>query len=105
MEMARAMAYPLQHLKPTMPMPSGGITQGHVPMVVEDLGVDIMIGTGGGIHAYPAEHCGPPAGARAFHQAIDATVKGIPLKDYAQDHKELKVVLDQWDSGKTGCEI
>jgi 2,3-diketo-5-methylthiopentyl-1-phosphate enolase len=105
MEMARAMAYPLQHLKPTMPMPSGGITPGHVPMVVEDLGVDIMIGTGGGIHAYPAEHGGPPAGARAFRQAIDATVKGIPLKEFAQDHKELKVALDQWGSGKTGFDM
>ena len=103
--MARAMAYPLQSMKPTMPMPSGGITPGHVPMVVEDLGVDIMIGTGGGIHAYPAEHGGPPAGARAFRQAIDATVKGIPLKEYAKDHKELQVALDQWGSGKTGFDM
>ncbi len=88
-----------------MSMPNGGITPGNVPMVVEDLGVDIMIGTGGGIHAFPAEHGGPPAGVRAFRQAIDATVKGITLKEYAQDHPELKVALEKWGSGKTGFEM
>ena len=86
-------------------MPSGGITPGHVPMVVEDLGLEIMIGTGGGIHAFPEEHGGPSAGARAFRQAIDATVKGITLKDYAEDHPELKVALDKWGTGKTGFEM
>ncbi len=104
-EMARAMNYPFHHIKPTMPMPSGGITPGHVPMVMEDLGAEIMIGTGGGIHAFPAEHGGPSAGARAFRQAIDATVKGISLKDYAEDHAELKVALDKWGTGKTGFEM
>lgn len=105
LEMARAMAYPFQNIKPTMPMPSGGITPGHVPMVVEDLGMDIIIGTGGGVHAFPAEHGGPSAGARAFRQAIDACVKGIPLKDYAEEYPELKVALEKWGARKTGFEM
>ncbi len=74
-------------------------------MVVEDLGLEIMIGTGGGIHAFPAEHGGPAAGARAFRQAIDACVKGIALKNYAEDHSELKVALEKWGSGKTGFDM
>ena len=105
LDMHRAMRMPLQHIKPTMPMPSGGITPGHVPMVINDLGLEVMIGAGGGIHAFPEEYGGPPAGARAFRQAIDACVKGIPLKEYAEDHPELKVALEKWGTGKTGFEM
>ncbi len=52
-----------------------------------------MIGSGGGIHAHPK---GPTAGARAFRQAIDAAIKGIPLEEYAQEHEELGVALGIW---------
>jgi len=104
-DMARSMIMPLQHIKPMLPMPSGGITPGHVPQVIEDLGTEIMIGSGGGIHAFPAEHGGPAAGARAFRQAITACMQGTPLEEYAQDHKELKVALEKWGGGKTGFEM
>ncbi|MEJ5187179.1 MAG: RuBisCO large subunit C-terminal-like domain-containing protein, partial [Candidatus Geothermincolales bacterium] len=80
-------------IKPTMPMPSGGITPQVVPVCVADIGWDIMIGSGGGIHAHPM---GPVAGARAFRQAIDATMKGIPLEEYAKEHQELAVALGLW---------
>ena len=89
----RTMTYPLHDLKPTMPMPSGGITPLMVPQCVADLGPDIMIGSGGGIHAHPM---GPAAGAKAFRQAIDATMQGIPLKQYAKDHQELAVAMGIW---------
>ncbi|OFW58023.1 MAG: ribulose 1,5-bisphosphate carboxylase [Actinobacteria bacterium RBG_19FT_COMBO_54_7] len=90
---ADSMKYPLHALKPSMPMPSGGITQSMVGTCVADLGNDIMIGSGGGIHAHPM---GPAAGARAFRQAIDAVMKGIPLDDYAKEHQELAVALGIW---------
>jgi len=48
-----------------------------MPQVMKDLGSEIVIGTGGGIHAHPK---GAVAGARAFRQAIDATMQGIPLE-------------------------
>jgi 2,3-diketo-5-methylthiopentyl-1-phosphate enolase len=64
-----------------------------VPKVIADLGTDIVIGSGGGIHGHPQ---GPIAGGKAFRQAIDATMNGIPLKEYAEDHPELDVVLKQW---------
>lgn len=90
---ARNLSYPLYGLRPTFPMPSGGITPSMVPKLVEDLGPDIVIGSGGGIHAHPD---GPVAGAKAFRQAIDATMKGVDLKDAAQEHPELAASLERW---------
>ena len=90
---AKNLTFPLYHLKPTFPMPSGGITQSMVPKVVADLGTDIVIGSGGGIHAHPQ---GPVAGGKAFRQAIDAVMQGISLEEYAKDHPELDVVLKLW---------
>jgi len=90
---ADVMHYPLHNLKPSMPMPSGGITQSMVATCIADLGRDIMIGSGGGIHAHPM---GPTAGAKAFRQAIDAAMQGIPVEEYARDHQELAVALGLW---------
>jgi 2,3-diketo-5-methylthiopentyl-1-phosphate enolase len=74
-------------------MPSGGITPAVVPQVVRDLGPDIVIGSGGGIHAHPG---GPTAGARAFRQAIDASLHGQCLEDAAAEHEELRQALSAW---------
>lgn len=90
---ARNLAFPLYQLKPTFPMASGGITPSMVPQVMADLGNDIVIGSGGGIHAHPK---GPVAGGKAFRQAIDATMQGIPLSEYAKDHQELAIALKEW---------
>ena len=90
---------PLGHIKPSLPMPSGGITPGMVEACLKDCGIDCLIGSGGGIHAHPD---GATAGAKAFRQAIDAAVKGISQKDYAKDHKELAVALGLWGSRRTG---
>ncbi len=90
---ARCLTFPFGGLKPTMPMPSGGITPINVPDAVRELGKEMMIGSGGGIHAHPE---GPTAGARAFRQAIDATMKGIPLQEAGQEHRELGLSLGIW---------
>ena len=90
---AKNLTFPLYDLKPTFPMPSGGITPSMVPKAIADLGNDIVIGSGGGIHAHPQ---GPIAGGKAFRQAIDATVNGITLEEYAKEHPELDGVLKQW---------
>ena len=89
----RCLTYPFGDLKPTMPMPSGGITPTNVPDAIGALGVDMMIGSGGGIHAHPQ---GSTAGAKAFRQAIDAVVRGVSLEEYAKDHEELAVSLGIW---------
>jgi len=90
---AQNLSFPLSQLKPTFPMASGGITPKMVPAVMKDLGTDIVIGSGGGIHAHPQ---GPIAGAKAFRQAIQATMQGRPLEEAAEEFPELKVALETW---------
>jgi 2,3-diketo-5-methylthiopentyl-1-phosphate enolase len=90
---ARNLTFPLYDLKATFPMASGGITPSMVPAVVAALGNDIVIGSGGGIHAHPK---GPVAGGKAFRQAIDATMQSIPLSEYAKNHQELAIALKEW---------
>ena len=93
MASTRNLTYPFGNLKPTLPMPSGGITPANVPDCINTLGRDIMIGSGGGIHAHPQ---GPTAGTKAFRQAIDAVLKGVPLEKYSEEHEELGVALGTW---------
>jgi len=90
---AKNLTFPLYHLKPSFPMASGGITPAMVPKAMGDLGTDIVIGSGGGIHAHPQ---GPVAGGKAFRQAIDATMQGISLEEYAKEHSELATALKEW---------
>ncbi|MFN3762403.1 MAG: RuBisCO large subunit C-terminal-like domain-containing protein [Anaerolineae bacterium] len=92
-QVAQNLSFPFYHIRPTFPMPSGGITPKMVPQVIKDLGPDIVIGSGGGIHAHPQ---GPVAGARAFRQAIQAAMEGRPLEDAAKEYPELRVALETW---------
>ena len=57
------------------------------------MGTDIIIQAGGGIHGHPS---GTISGARAMRQAVDATLEGISLRDYAKNHKELREALNYW---------
>lgn len=90
---AQNLSFPFYQIKPVFPMASGGITPKMVPSVIKDLGTDIVIGSGGGIHAHPQ---GPVAGARAFRQAIQATLQGRSLEEAAIEYPELKVALETW---------
>lgn len=90
---AMNLSFPMGKIRPAFPMPSGGITPAMVPQVIRDLGPDIVIGSGGGIHAHPA---GPSAGARAFRQAIDATLQGRSLEEAAVEHEDLRQALSAW---------
>lgn len=92
---AENLTFPMYGIKPTFPMPSGGITPLNVPQVMKDLGTEIIIGSGGGIHAHPD---GPTAGAKAFRQAIDATMHKIPLEEAAKKHPELAAAIKAWSN-------
>lgn len=96
-EKYRQIAYDLildiPNIKPSLPIPSGGLSPGKVPKIIEDLGFDCTISAGGAIHGHPM---GAEAGARAFRQAIDAMIKGKDLNEYAENHKELKIALERW---------
>jgi ribulose-bisphosphate carboxylase large chain len=80
-------------LKPVLPIASGGLHPGLVPKLIKILGKDVIINFGGGIHGHPQ---GTLAGAKAVRQAVEATMKGIPLKNYAEKHLELKQALEHW---------
>ena len=96
LKVGRSMLFPMHNIKPTLPMPSGGITQIHVPQLISDLGTNIAIGAGGAIHAHPM---GPRAGAKAFRQAIEATMNRMPIDQYAEQHPELKAAIEAWKAG------
>jgi len=84
---------PWHGLKPVFPTSSGGLHPGTLPIVLETLGKDLIIQVGGGVMGHPD---GPKAGGKAVRQAIDATIKGIKLEEYAKDHKELQRALEKW---------
>lgn len=104
---AKAHRYRMHHLKPTLPMPSGGITPGMVLRVMQDLGNDVMIGSGGGIHAHPD---GPVAGAKAFRQAIDIGMDDLAtaiedfeefVEDHEEEYPELARAMEKWGISDT----
>jgi 2,3-diketo-5-methylthiopentyl-1-phosphate enolase len=106
LQLVRSITMPLGYgknqLKACLPFPSGGVQTQHIPQLVKDLGPNIGIGTGGGIHAHPM---GATAGAKAFRQAYDACMKGeYDLKKYAKDNKleELGISLGMMEMAHDG---
>lgn len=83
----------LSGLKKVLPVASGGLHPRLVPALIEFFGKDFVIQAGGGIHGH---RNGTSAGAAAMRQAVDATLKGIHLSEYAKTHKELEVALQIW---------
>ena len=57
-------------------------------------GKDFVIQAGGGIHGHTE---GTVSGAKAMRQAVDATMQGVSLKEYAEAHKELRAALEIWE--------
>lgn len=80
-------------LKPVFAVSSGGLCALHVPPVVRFIGNNVIIQAGGGVSGH---RMGVRAGAASMRQAVEATMKGISLKEYAKTHKELKEALDEW---------
>ncbi|MBU5575403.1 MAG: type III ribulose-bisphosphate carboxylase [Candidatus Aenigmatarchaeota archaeon] len=80
-------------IKPVFAVCSGGLHPLHVPELIKMLGKDIIIQAGAGIHGHPG---GTLVGAKAMRQAIEATIQGIELKEYAKTHKELKAAIEKW---------
>jgi len=80
-------------LKPVLPVASGGLHPGLVPALIEFFGKDFAIQAGGGVHGH---RDGTVAGAKAMRQAVDATLSGIPLSEYAKTHRELEIALQMW---------
>ncbi|WP_141333745.1 2,3-diketo-5-methylthiopentyl-1-phosphate enolase [Paenibacillus sp. tmac-D7] len=80
-------------LRTSFPVPSAGIHPGLVPWILRDFGHDVVVNAGGGVHGHPM---GAAAGGRAFRQAIDGCLSGIPLRTYAETHPELQAAIQAW---------
>jgi ribulose-bisphosphate carboxylase large chain len=79
--------------KPVMPVASGGLSPADIPELMKIFENDFVVQMGGGIHAHPS---GTKAGAKAVRQAVDASMKKIPLKEYSKTHRELRLALEKW---------
>lgn len=89
----QAMLSEFNGMKTSMPSPAAGLHPGLVPRVMSDLGPDIMLGAGAAMHAHPM---GIEGGVQALRQSAEAWKENIPLRKYAETHKELKASLDVW---------
>lgn len=78
-----------------MPVCSGGVYPGIVGAIIERSGYDVQIQAGGGVAGHPD---GVRGGAKAMCQAVDAAFQGIPVAEYAKDHRELALALEKWGS-------
>ncbi|MNJ50049.1 2,3-diketo-5-methylthiopentyl-1-phosphate enolase [compost metagenome] len=84
-------------IRSSFPVPSAGIHPGLVPQIISDFGTDVVVNAGGGIHGHPE---GASSGGRAFLQAIDASLNGVPLEQAAESLTELKAALGIWGGRK-----
>ncbi|CAG0973120.1 MAG: type III ribulose-bisphosphate carboxylase [Candidatus Methanoperedens sp.] len=81
-------------IKPALPVSSGGLHPGLIPSVMGILGNNCTLLVSGGIHGHPK---GTRAGAKAVMQAIEASMNGIDLNEFAVKNKELKQALGKWE--------
>lgn len=91
-----ALRTPMAGLKPTLPLIGGGVHPGMVEKYVGDLGNDIALSPGGGVHGHPD---GSRAGATAMRQAIDAVLEGRPVVEAGEEHEELSRALLTFGTG------
>ena len=81
------------NIKPIFAVCSGGIHAGVLPKLVRTMGKDIICQAGGGVSAHPL---GIKAGASSMRQAIDSITEGVPIQEYAKNHKELRIAIERW---------
>jgi 2,3-diketo-5-methylthiopentyl-1-phosphate enolase len=78
-----------------MPVIGGGVHPGSAEKIVNDLGPEIVLASGGAILGHPL---GPTQGAIAMMQAAKALGKGINLEELAKekDNEALRISLEKW---------
>lgn len=84
----------LYDIEKSLPVCSGGQWAGKAPVNYRKIGhVDFLHLSGAGTFAHPD---GAESGARSIRQAWDATLKGIKLEEYAEEHKELRKAIEHF---------
>ncbi len=81
------------HIKPTLPVASGGLSPLDIPDLIKILGENMIFQFGGGCHGHPD---GTKAGAKAIRQALDSTLEGLSLQEKAKTSPELKKAIQKW---------
>jgi len=81
------------NIKPIFAVCSGGLCALDIPSLIKNMGKNIIMQFGGGVHWHPK---GTYYGARGVRQALEATMEDIPLSDYAEFHRELKDAIDKF---------
>jgi ribulose-bisphosphate carboxylase large chain len=90
---ARICLKEFHNITPCLPVSSGGQHAGKIAINCKLLGKDALILAGGGVLGHPKS---VEAGARSMRQALEAYMKKIPVKEYAEDKPELKIALQTW---------
>ena len=84
------MRQPMADIPAMMPVVSGGLNPSNLGENLTLVGFDAMMLAGSGVNKHPQ---GIRAGTKAMLQAAQAFHQGIPLKDYALTHEELRLAL------------
>jgi len=94
-QIADVQRLPLYKMLPTMPVIGGGIHPNSAEKVVCDLGMEVVLASGGAILGHPM---GPTEGAKSMMQAVEALAKGLKLSEVAKQKgfEALKVSLEKW---------
>ncbi|MGM5482788.1 MAG: type III ribulose-bisphosphate carboxylase [Nanobdellota archaeon] len=90
-EHGKVLSQEWHNIKPVLAVASGGLHPGSIPKVRKKMGNQIVMQFGGGCHGHPD---GTQAGARAIRQALDLSMKNIPL---SRAKGELKTALAKFN--------
>jgi 2,3-diketo-5-methylthiopentyl-1-phosphate enolase len=90
---ATAMRAPFHHLRPTAPLPGGGMHAGLMWDTINQLGEDWVIGVGAAMHGHPE---GIKVGTLALKQAAQAVLDGLNPAQAAEKYPELRRTLAIW---------
>ena len=80
-------------IKPSMPLFGGGTIPGNVKTIIDDTGIDSIMGVGAAIHGFPK---GPTAGAQGLRAAIDCAIHGRDILEEAKQNENLRIGLETW---------
>lgn len=92
-KMFRYNMMPMRHIKTVFTQTGGGVNPVNAYTAIQDIGNDVMMVAGGSIQEHPM---GLVAGIRALRQSLEAVAAGVPLKEAAQEHEELRVAYEKW---------
>ena len=86
---------PFGGLRPTMPIIGGGVHPNSAEKIVNELGREVVLASGGAVLGHPM---GPTEGARSMMQAAKALGKGISLAEAANQkgNEALKASIEKW---------